>query len=358
MMRIGVLGAGQLARMMAIAGTSMGFEFVFYDSASECCAEPFGTLFRGDFEDETQLKAFATSVDIITYEFENVPLKTIDLLPNEKKVYPPRSALEYTQDRLKEKNLFRELGIPTPGYMAVNDETGLKTASTELGFPFVVKTRGGGYDGKGQKIIQSELDFQEALEMCNNMPCIAEAWVNYDREVSIIGVFAKSEKAIYDINENEHRDGVLYLTQNRPNDPIYEQAKNYVDKVAKKLNYCGVLTIEFFQCGKTLLANEYAPRVHNSGHWTIEGATSSQFENHLRAIVNLPLGSTSSRGIAKMYNCLGEVPKASHLLDIEGLYCHDYGKTPKAGRKVGHINLLHKTETASQRAEQDLLSKL
>lgn len=357
-MKIGVLGAGQLARMMALAGLPMGFQFAFYDNASECCAAPLGDLFHGEFNDCEKLKAFADSVDVITYEFENVPLQTIDLLPEDKAVYPPRAALENTQDRLTEKNLFRELGIPTPGYLAVSSESELKQAANELQFPFVLKTRGGGYDGKGQLVLKSQADFKEALELCTQTPCIAEAWVNYDREVSVIGVFAEHEQLIYELNENEHRNGVLHKTQNRPHDPIQSLASEWIHKLAHRLNYRGVLTIEFFQCGDILLANEYAPRVHNSGHWTIDGSITSQFENHLRAVTGLPLGAIESTGVAKMYNCLGKVPEAEKLLDIKGLHLHDYGKTPRAGRKVGHINLVHKSEEASTFAEQTLLETL
>lgn len=357
-MKIGILGAGQLARMMALAGIPMGFEFAFYDNASECCAEPLGQLFHGEFNDQAKLEDFANSVDVITYEFENVPLHTIDLLPKDKPVYPPKAALENTQDRLTEKNLFKELGIPTPGFLAVNNQTELEQAADDLSFPFVLKTRGGGYDGKGQMVIQSESDFQQALELCSQTPCIAEAWVHYDREISVIGVFSESERVIYEINENEHRNGILHLTQNRPGDPIQPMAVEYIEKLAQKLNYRGVLTIEFFQCGEVLLANEYAPRVHNSGHWTIEGSITSQFENHVRAVAGLPLGAVESTGIAKMYNCLGEVPNAKKLLPIKGLHLHDYGKTPRKGRKVGHINLVHNSKETSTFAEQSLLEAL
>jgi 5-(carboxyamino)imidazole ribonucleotide synthase len=357
-MKIGILGAGQLARMMAIAGVPMGFEFSFYDNASECCAAPLGQLFQGDFDNQDKLKAFADSVDVITYEFENVPLETIDLLPKDKPVYPPKAALENTQDRLTEKNLFKELGIPTPGYMPINNEDDLKKAADTLKLPFVLKTRGGGYDGKGQMVLQSQDDFPQALNLCTDTPCIAEAWVNYDREISVIGVFAEHEYAVYELNENEHRNGVLHLTQNRKNDPVQTLAAQWIEKLAHQLNYRGVLTIEFFQCGDTLLANEYAPRVHNSGHWTIEGSITSQFENHIRAIAGLPLGAIESTGVAKMYNCLGAVPKAKDLLHIKGLHLHNYGKSPRQGRKVGHINLVHNSNEASTFAEQSLLDIL
>lgn len=355
-MIVGILGAGQLARMIALAGLPMGLNFCFYDSADECCAEPLGKLFRGSFDDEDLLKQFADEVDLITYEFENVPLKTIDLLPKDKVVYPSVKALNYTQDRLKEKNLFKKLGLPTPGFKEINNFDDLQNAKDELGFPFVIKTRSGGYDGKGQIVIKQESDFEKAQELYETVPCIAEEWVKFEREVSLITVCGKDDIRFYDLNENEHRNGVLYLTQNKKNDPIQDQAIQWAKKLSEKLNYRGILTIEFFQCGNTLLANEYAPRVHNSGHWTIEGATSSQFENHLRAILDKPLGSTKSNGYSKMYNCLGSLPNKESLLSIEDLHVHDYDKTPREGRKVGHINITNSSLDSVKKSESEFLN--
>ena len=338
-MKVGVLGAGQLARMMALAGVPMGHHFSFYDSAKECCAEHVGKLYRGEFDDSEKLAEFADSVDVITYEFENVPLKTIDLLPKDKKVFPPRSALEYTQDRLNEKQLFRDLGIATPEFKAVSNLDELKATATELGLPFVLKTRQGGYDGKGQCVIKSESDLTEAEKLLS-VPCIAEAWVPYQREVSMICVYAQDGSRVqYDINENEHRNGILHKTENKLNDPMFSQASKYVDLLAQKLGYVGTLTVEFFECDGKLLANEYAPRVHNSGHWTIDGSPCSQFENHIRAILNLPLGDCSSIGASTMFNLIGTVPNDESMLAIPGLHLHDYQKTPRDGRKVGHINV-------------------
>lgn len=355
-MKIGVLGAGQLARMMALAGIPMGMSFSFYDSAEECCAEHVGNLHRGAFDDSEKLKAFAAEVDVVTYEFENVPLQTIELLPNDTQVFPPKAALDYTQDRLKEKELFRSLDIQTPPFLPVQNTTELEQAAKELGFPFVLKTRWGGYDGKGQKVLQSENDFAEALKICEAVPCIAEGWVKYEREVSLIAVYGQQgEKAYYDINQNEHRNGVLYSTENKSDAPIQSKAIEAVDKLSQKIGYVGTLTVEFFQCGEDLLANEYAPRVHNSGHWTIDGSACSQFENHLRAITNLPLGSCQNLGFARMYNLLGSVPDKREILNIEGLHRHDYQKSPRSGRKVGHFNLLHSSEEASQVAWEQLL---
>jgi 5-(carboxyamino)imidazole ribonucleotide synthase len=185
---------------------------------------------------------------------------------------------------------------------------------------------------------------KSCFKMCTVTPCIGEAWVSYEREVSLISVCSSSEVQNYDLNENEHRGGVLHCTKNRPNDDMLEQAKQHGLALAQELNYRGVLTIEFFQCGKLLLANEYAPRVHNSGHWTIEGSPCSQFENHLRAILDLPLGSTKSLGHTLMLNCLGRMPEENALLKIEGLHYHDYSKTARKGRKVGHLTLQHQTE--------------
>jgi len=343
-MKIGILGAGQLARMMALAGIPMGFEFAFYDSATECCAAPLGQLFRGDFRDSEKLKAFAHSVDIITYEFENVPLETLELLPQGSVVYPSKKALEFTQDRLIEKELFKRLNIPTPDFIAIHGESELQDAAKKLGYPFVLKTRSGGYDGKGQMVLRHQSELHTALDLCNATPCIGEAWVDYEREVSLITVCSTTEVQNYDLNENVHRGGVLHWTKNRPNDDMLEQAILHSRALAHELNYRGVLTIEFFQCGKILLANEYAPRVHNSGHWTIEGAPCSQFENHLRAILDLPLGSTKSLGHSMMINCLGAMPEFNTLLGIQGLHYHNYSKTARKGRKVGHLTLQHQTE--------------
>ena len=337
-MKIGILGAGQLAMMMAQAGKSMGHTFTFLDPSPEACAFEYGKKIIAAYDDPKALQQLAENSDVVTFEFENVPAKSVDILSKHVKINPPAVALETSQNRLKEKKLFNSLSIPTTKFHAVNSLEDLKKATQDLGFPTVIKTISQGYDGKGQFVVKNEADIQNAWEKLGKSPLIAEEWIKFEREVSMIGVRnQKGETKFYSICENIHRDGILRLTKNKPNDPQEKNAQNLVQKIMDHFQYVGVMTLEMFQRGQDLLANEIAPRVHNSGHWTIEGAATSQFENHLRAVLELPLGDTKDKGFSAMINCIGEFP--DNIPDSEHTHVHNYKKAPRPGRKIGHITV-------------------
>ncbi|MGR9106564.1 MAG: 5-(carboxyamino)imidazole ribonucleotide synthase [Gammaproteobacteria bacterium] len=339
-MNIGILGGGQLARMMMLAGYPLGFRFITLDPAEDACAGQVGELLRAEYDDEQALSQLAKKVDVVTFEFENVPDKSIRVLSEHLPVFPPAEALRTARDRLNEKTLFGALGIPTPGFKAVDRLEDLEKAAAELGLPMILKTRYLGYDGKGQVRIRSREQVRPAFEQLGGVPLIAEQYVSFDREISMIGVRASSgETRYYPVAENTHRDGILHLSICRPEDPKQSAAENYVERILRSLNYVGVLALELFEVNGELLANEIAPRVHNSGHWTIEGAEISQFENHLRAVAGLPLGSTAPKGYSAMVNFIGDLPERAGVLAHDDIHFHAYGKQPRPGRKVGHASL-------------------
>ena len=290
------------------------------------------------------------SCDVITYEFENVPVAALHRIEGKVPVYPPAAALRHAQDRLDEKRLFDQLDIPLPGYRTVDTREDILGAINDLGLPVVIKTRRLGYDGKGQSVIRTLDDVDKAWKAVGGSPLIAEQWVSFDYEVSAIGARnVDGDIVIYPLSRNVHEDGIL-RTSCSPVDAarLAERAETYVQRLLGHLNYVGVLALELFVCDDDLMANEFAPRVHNSGHWTIEGSATSQFENHLRAVLNRPLGSTESLGHAGMVNLIGSIPDAARALKHGVL--HDYGKAPRPGRKLGHI-----TVTAESAAERDAL---
>jgi 5-(carboxyamino)imidazole ribonucleotide synthase len=333
MTTIGILGAGQLGRMLALAGYPLGMRFRFLDPASNSPASLLADHLAFDYAEKFALEQFARGLDVITYEFENVPVDAVRYLEKFVPVYPAPIALEKAQDRFIEKSFFCELDIPTPKFTTDMDNP--------VGFPAVLKTRRMGYDGKGQTIINSatELKDQNPNEM------ILEEFVSFKRELSIIAVRSKSgETKFYPLVENQHRDGILRLSLVTGNvsAELQQQAEEYATRVMSALEYVGVLTIEFFEKDGRLLANEMAPRVHNSGHWTIEGAVTSQFENQLRALSDAPLGSTSPLGACAMVNLIGNVPDVKSILKIEGAHLHLYDKAPRPKRKLGHITLVEK----------------
>jgi 5-(carboxyamino)imidazole ribonucleotide synthase len=339
MTKIGILGAGQLGRMLALAGYPLGHRFRFLDPASDSPAGMLADHLAFDFADEAALDNFADGLDVITYEFENIPVYVAHYLEMVVPVYPPSIALEKAQDRLLEKTFFSELGIPTPSF--VNGSFHGLTEANGLSFPAVLKTRRLGYDGKGQKIINSDADLRN--ENLDGM--ILEEFVSFDRELSIIAVRNRSgETKFYPLVENHHRDGILRLSLVTGNisEDLQHQAEEYITRVMAALDYVGVLTIEFFEKDGRLLANEMAPRVHNSGHWTIEGAVTSQFENHVRAVSDAPLGSTSPLGVCAMVNLVGDLPDVKSILKIEGAHLHLYDKAPRPKRKIGHITFVEK----------------
>lgn len=345
-MKIGVLGAGQLGRMLALAGYPLDFDFVFLDPAVEACAAPLGEHIHAAYDNEQGLSEFCVAVDLATYEFENVPAQTAEFVSSRIPLYPPPVALTVGQDRLSEKQLFDKLGIPVPRYMPVATREALEIAVKNVGLPAVLKTRRLGYDGKGQAVLRNPEDLDSAWKKLGGQPLILEAFVPYERELSCLTVRGrKGELAFYPVVENVHRDGILRTATPRFNDPLQKEAEDYAQRVAEYLGYCGVLAFEFFVANGHLLANEIAPRVHNSGHWTIEGSVCSQFENHLRAIAGLPLGSTASRGPSVMVNFIGAAPENAKLAEIPGVHIHHYGKTPKPQRKVGHATVTAENDT-------------
>lgn len=344
-MKIGILGAGQLGRMLALAGYPLDFDFVFLDPAGEACAAPLGRHLHAAYEDEAALASFCESCDLATYEFENVPAKVAEFVSTRVPLYPPPQALGAGQDRLGEKRLFDALKIPVPRYLPVAAREALDFAARTVGLPAVLKTRRLGYDGKGQAVLRAEADLDPAWQKLAGQPLICEVFVPFEREISCLAVRGRSgEMAFYPVVENVHRDGILRTSVPRQDDPMQAAAEDYTRRVAEHLDYVGVLAFEFFVAEGQLYANEIAPRVHNSGHWSIEGAEVSQFENHLRAIAGLPLGSTALRGPSMMFNFIGEAPDTAALAAIPGVHVHHYGKTPKPQRKVGHATVTASTE--------------
>jgi len=338
--RIGIVGAGQLGQMLGFAARNLGVECHFVDPAENPPAAACGKVTQSAFDDPVALVALADTCDVITYEFENVPVGALLHIEGITPVYPPAAALRHSQDRLDEKKLFTELDIPLPGYHSVDTRADLDDAADKLGLPLVVKTRRLGYDGKGQFMVKTAADLDTAWDALGAQALIAEQWVPFDYEVSCIGVRSVSgEVAIYPLSQNVHVDGILRISRSPVDEPdLTKRASDYVHRLLDHLDYVGVLALELFVIDDKLLANEFAPRVHNSGHWSIEGSDTSQFENHLRAIMDLPLGSTESKGHSGMVNLIGEIPTATSSLQIGQL--HDYGKTPRPGRKLGHITVV------------------
>lgn len=357
-MKVGVLGGGQLARMLALAGYPLGQDFSVLDPGGDVCSAAVADQLQGDYADQKLLAQLAELADVVTYEFENVPAAAVEFLANKVPVYPPQLALATAQDRLKEKTLFGELGIATPAFAAVNSLEELQQAMEHVGWPAVVKTRSEGYDGKGQAVLRQHEDLALAWQALGGVPALVESFVPFEREVSIIAVRSTTgEMVCYPLTENTHRDGILRLSIARPGDAMQAKAVEYAERILDKLEYVGVLALELFQAGDSLLANEFAPRVHNSGHWTQDGAVTCQFENHLRAISGLPLGVTETVGHAAMVNLIGDIPASEAVLVNAHAHLHLYGKTERPGRKVGHINLCAPSEQ-QMKAELKLLLEL
>ena len=322
---VGCIGGGQLGRMLALAGARLDVRLRFLDPAADACAGAVGELVVGAYDDPPSLERLADGADVVTYEFENVPVqaaRSVDAVPSGR-------ALELGQDRLVEKELFRRLGIAPAAFGSVE----------EVGLPALVKSRRFGYDGKGQRVVETT----EALGVDE----LAEAIVPFDRELSIVAARGSDGSTVfYPLTENEHRGGILAVSRAPARDAPQAAAERIAAKLLDDLDYVGVLAVELFDVGGELLANEFAPRVHNSGHWTIDGAETSQFENHLRAILGLPLGSTAAQGEAVMVNLVGSLPPLEHLLAVPGAHVHVYGKEPRPGRKLGHVTLVDADDAA------------
>ncbi|OHX37293.1 5-(carboxyamino)imidazole ribonucleotide synthase [Methylomonas sp. LWB] len=354
-MKIGILGGGQLARMIALAGYPLGLQFVVLDPDIHAGAGGLSEHLLGAYDDPALLAQLAEKADIVTYEFENVPAHVAEYLSSHTTVYPPAGALAVAQDRLLEKNFFQELGMRTAPFAAVDCLEDLARAMADIGYPAILKSRRMGYDGKGQIFIQSAEQLETAWLAMQDAPSIVEGFVGFEREVSIIAARRPSgDIAFYPLSENQHRGGILRIAECRSGDPLQKLAEDYATRLLEKLDYVGVVALELFAVGNELLANEFAPRVHNSGHWTIEGAETSQFENHLRAILDLPLGSTRTRGHAGMVNFIGGVAGDAQVLGIANAHLHLYDKTPRKGRKVAHATVRADSAEHYQEALQQL----
>lgn len=339
-MRIGILGGGQLARMIALAGYPLAQSFIILDPGADAGAVGLGEHLHGAYDDMELVAELAEKADIVTYEFENVPAKVAEFLSNHTHIYPPAKALEVAQDRLTEKSFFHQLDIATAPFAPIDSLEDLQHAMLEIGYPAILKSRRLGYDGKGQVVLKSAEQLPFAWASMQDAPSIVEGFIPFEREVSIIAVRSPSgETAFYPLSENRHNGGILRVAECRENDPLQAAAEDYVTRLLEALNYVGVITLELFDVNGHLLANEFAPRVHNSGHWTIEGAETSQFENHLRAILDLPLGSTQARGHTAMVNFIGGVPDGEQVLKIANTHLHLYDKAPRKGRKVAHATV-------------------
>lgn len=347
---IGVLGAGQLGRMLALAGYPLGQRFRFLDAAHEAPVKDLAEFVRADFHDAAALDRFATGLEVVTYEFENVPVEVAEKLSRRVSVYPPPAALQVSQDRLDEKSFFQKLGIRTAPFVPVRIRADLDHALADIGCPAILKTRRMGYDGKGQYLLRDRADAEQAWQRLaksakgkTDAGLLLEGFVRFDRELSQIAVRNRDGQLVfYPLVENHHAEGMLRLSLAPAPDLTAEletMARDYATRVLEALGYVGVLAIEFFQQSEQLIANEMAPRVHNSGHWTIEGAETSQFENHLRAILGLPLGVADARGPCAMVNLIGDLPEAKTILNHAGTHLHLYGKKPRPRRKIGHITL-------------------
>jgi 5-(carboxyamino)imidazole ribonucleotide synthase len=338
-MKVGVIGGGQLAQMLAQAGEPLGLQVYALVDSEECPAQYNAQLVIGDQNNPNDVKKFAEQIDVLTFEFENVNMNSLKglTLP----IYPPLSALQIAQDRELEKSFFVEQSVPTTQFRIVNNLKEYLAAIDEIGLPLVIKTCRDGYDGKGQAVLRDKSQAMTTWSAFEGKRIIIENLIPFDKEVSILAVRDKQNHlTYYPLTENQHDKGILRLSMAPyQNVNLQTRAEQYAEKLITALNYVGVLAIEFFVVGDELITNEMAPRVHNSGHWTIEGAHSSQFENHLRAVCGLPLGNTAARGYSVMVNFIGSEPMIQDVLAIPNSHYHTYHKSQRAARKMGHATL-------------------
>ena len=343
---LGVLGGGQLARMLALAAAPLGVKMLAVDNAVDACAGQVAPLVVADWTDYAALGTFAAQVDVVTFDFENVPAETAHWLAERVAVFPAPRALAVAQDRLAEKTLFRECGLPTPDFMTVDTREQLDQALATVGAPAILKTRRLGYDGKGQFRLRESTDADAAWAALGTQASkhglILEAFVPFERELSVLAVRGRDgDFRTWPLTRNWHVDGVLSMSLAPAPDIelLQPRATELARTLAERLGYVGVFALELFVKDGELLGNEMAPRVHNSGHWTIEGAHTSQFENHVRAVLGLPLGDTGARGMSAMFNWIGELPDTAAVLQTVDAHWHDYGKQARPGRKVGHATV-------------------
>jgi len=339
-MKLGILGGGQLGRMLALAGVPLGVETMVLDPKESCPAGAVAKHLSAAYDDPDAIGELAAFADVVSYEFENVPVATTEALSAHVPVRPTAAALAMSSDRLTEKKALNALGVPTAPFAPVDDEASLKAAVAELGLPAILKTRRFGYDGKGQWLLREPSDLAKVGPI--DKPMILEGFVPFERELSVIGVRGRTGSFdAYPLPENRHESGVLVASRAPAvvGAATTQRAREIARLLAEDLGYVGVFAVELFDTPEGLVANEVAPRVHNSGHWTIEGAETSQFENHVRAVLGLPLGSCAARGVCEMRNFLGEMPPREAVLAVPGAHLHDYVKAPKKGRKLGHVTV-------------------
>lgn len=361
MSTVGIMGGGQLARMLVLAGAPLGVRFRVLDPSADACAGQVAPLVVAEYSDEAALARFVDSVDVVTFDFENVPARAADAVAARVPVFPNPGALSVAQDRLAEKRLFNEIGLATPDFAPVDSRADLDTALAAIGVPSILKTRRLGYDGKGQYRLRNKADADAAWAALGGVPLILERFVNFEREMSVLAVRGRGgELRAWPLTRNWHRHGVLSasLVTEMADAMMGDMAHAAAARLAERLDYVGVFALELFVDGDRLLANEMAPRVHNSGHWTIEGAYTSQFENHVRAVLGWPLGSTALREPSAMLNFVGQLPDARSVLEIAGAHWHDYGKSERVGRKVGHATLTRPSPAALAVALEELGSAI
>ncbi len=358
--KVGILGGGQLARMMALAGIPLGLQFRFLDPAVDACAAALGDLFQAGFDDTAAASELGRSVDVATYDFENIPAQSASALLQHCALYPGVAALQQCQDRLVEKSLLQSHDIAVPQFIAVSSRPDLMAAAEQLGYPCVLKTRRLGYDGKGQAILRQQEDLERAWQRLGGDELILEAFVAFEAECSLVSVRSQQgEVRAWPLTRNVHKDGVLMLSHPGSMDVVLQkQAEEIAQRLLNHFEYVGVMTVEFFVANGQLMVNEIAPRVHNSGHWTIDAASTSQFENHLRAVCGLPLGSAEQQQACLMFNWIGQIPDPSELLSFTGLHLHDYGKEARPGRKLGHATLTVTSEKELQQQSTVLAKQL
>jgi 5-(carboxyamino)imidazole ribonucleotide synthase len=339
---VGIVGGGQLGRMLALAGHPLGIRCRVLDPSPDPPAAGVAEVIRAEFDDQQGLRRLADGATVVTFELEHVPIGAVKCLEGLVRIAPGVAAIAAAQDRLVEKHLFTRLGIPVAPFAAVDDESSLMAAVATLGLPLVVKTRFAGYDGRGQRVLRSGGDVAAAHDMLSGHGLVAERLLTFRRELSLLAVRGvDGGSCFYAMPENTHRAGILRVSR-APVEVAADRvaaAQIYASRLVDELGYVGVLALELFETDDGLVANELAPRVHNSGHWTIEGATTSQFENHLRAVCGLPLGSPAARGAAAMVNLIGREPDSAALLALPNLHLHRYGKTARAHRKLGHVTI-------------------
>lgn len=342
-MKIGVLGAGQLGRMLALSAYPLGHKMRFLALSEEDPSSLLGKTFIHNNNPEV-IKKFSEESDVVTYESENTELKIVNEIISTTEVYPGEMSLRLTQHRGLEKHLLNKLNIPCAPFELVNNVSELTQAVTKIGLPAILKTTKDGYDGKGQFLLRSESQINEAWEAMSGAESILEGFINFKRELSLIAVRgANGDLKYYPLVENSHHEGILRLTvapAQEVSDSLQKKAENYMQALITEINHVGVLTLELFDSDDDLIVNEIAPRVHNSGHWTIEGAQTSQFENHIRAITNSPLGETSVKNrFNAMINIIGKLGPTKKVLETSNAHLHLYDKKERENRKLGHITI-------------------